>query len=133
MPRNELGAARADRMTGTMTVSVSSDPATASMTDVRRKPSGKGLARLGPLISALGFVILIALWEVSTRAFGVPDYILPPPSQIAVSLYNGIASGLLIYHFSVTAFQTLSAFFIAATLGITIGTLVTQFKILELG
>jgi NitT/TauT family transport system permease protein len=115
-----------------MTIGPSADPDTASMPEVRRKPSGQGLARLGPLISALGFVGLIALWEVSTRAFGIPDYILPPPSQIAVSLYKGIASGLLVYHFSITAFQTLSAFFIAATLGITIGTLVTQFKILDL-
>ena len=91
-----------------------------------------GLERHGRLNSFLGFVLLIGFWELSTWAFAIPNYLLPPPSQVAVSLYRGIASGILVYHFGFTAFQTLAGFFIAAIVGVTIGTLVTQFKILDL-
>lgn len=96
------------------------------------KPRKKGLDRHARLISIAGFVFLIAFWEASVRLFSVPNYILPPPSEVAVALYRGIASGILIYHFGFTAFQTLTGFAIAAVVGVLIGTLVTQFKILDL-
>jgi NitT/TauT family transport system permease protein len=92
----------------------------------------KGLDRHARLLSITGFVLLIAFWEISVRVFAVPNYILPPPSEIAVSLYRGIASGILIYHFGFTAFQTLTGFAIAAVVGVVIGTLVTQFRILDI-
>ncbi|GAA5233562.1 ABC transporter permease [Verticiella sediminum] len=96
------------------------------------KPRKKGLDRHARLISFVGFLVLIAFWEASVRLFSVPEYILPPPSLVAVSLYRGIASGTLIYNFGYTAFQTLMGFMIAAVVGVLIGTLVTQFKILDL-
>lgn len=77
------------------------------------------------------FILLLLFWEFATAYFEVPHFILPQPSAIAVSLYHGLASGLFLYHFSVTAFQTLAGFFLAAFIGITIGTLVSQFRIIE--
>lgn len=97
-----------------------------------RPPRRSSLDRHGRLISFLGFALLIAFWEFATWVFAVPNYLLPPPSQVAVSLYRGIASGILIYHFGYTAYQTLAGFLLAAIVGVTIGTLVTQFKILDL-
>ena len=109
---------------------------TASTAHGKTRPSTKlrkkGLDRHARLISFTGFLLLVAFWEVSVRIFAVPNYILPPPSEVAVSLYRGIASGILIYHFAFTAFQTLTGFLIAAVVGVLIGTLVTQFKILDL-
>ena len=95
-------------------------------------PRKRTIDRHARLISFTGFLLLVAFWEVSVRIFSVPNYILPPPSEVAVSLYRGIASGILIYHFGYTAFQTLTGFVIAAVVGVLIGTLVTQFKILDL-
>ncbi|MDB5534043.1 MAG: binding-protein-dependent transport system inner rane component [Hyphomicrobiales bacterium] len=96
------------------------------------KPRKKGIERHARLLSITGFVLLIAFWEISVRVFAVPNYILPPPSEVGVSLYRGIASGILIYHFGFTAFQTLTGFAIAAVVGVVIGTLVTQFRILDI-
>lgn len=98
----------------------------------QKRPRGTVLDRHARLISAMGFLLLVVAWEALVRVFAVPNYILPPPSQIAVSLYRGIASGILIYHFGFTAFQTIAGFLIAALAGVLIGTLVTQFRILDL-
>ncbi|MBM3732699.1 MAG: ABC transporter permease [Acidimicrobiia bacterium] len=76
-------------------------------------------------------VLLLVVWEGLVHAFDVPDYILPPPTKIAVSLFAGIQSGLFLHHFLVTAFQALCGFALASVLGIGIGALVAQFWIVE--
>ncbi|MFG1461981.1 ABC transporter permease [Xanthobacter sp. DSM 24535] len=83
------------------------------------------------LISFGGFAMLVLIWEVSVNLFKVPDFILPAPSAIAVSLYSGIASGLFVTNFLVTAFQTIAGFLLAAVIGTAIGAVVAQFKIIE--
>lgn len=83
------------------------------------------------LISASAFVILLIVWEVSVRVLKIPEFILPPPTAIAVSLYYGLKSGLFVHHFLVTAFQTLTGFAVAAIFGIGMGALVAQFRIVE--
>ena len=46
-----------------------------------------------PLIT---IIIAVAVWEVITRLFHVPSYILPSPSQVAVAF--GKDFGLIMYH-----------------------------------
>jgi NitT/TauT family transport system permease protein len=82
-------------------------------------------------ISWLAFLALLVVWEFAVRALSVPDFILPPPSAILLALYYGLRSGLFIYHFSVTAFQTLAGFALAAFFGIAMGALVAQFRVIE--
>lgn len=38
------------------------------------------------LKAALAFALLFAIWEAGVRAFGVADYVLPPPSTIVAEL-----------------------------------------------
>jgi NitT/TauT family transport system permease protein len=83
------------------------------------------------LISLGAFVVLLVIWETAVRVLHVPDYILPPPSAISMSLYYGLKSGLFVEHFFVTAFQTLAGFLLAAIFGIGIGALVAEFRIVE--
>jgi NitT/TauT family transport system permease protein len=83
------------------------------------------------LISACAFLVLLVVWEISVRLLHVPDYILPAPTAIAMSLYYGLRSGLFIQNFFVTAFQTLAGFLVAVVFGIGIGALVAQFRIVE--
>ncbi len=83
------------------------------------------------IISLTAFVFLLGVWEVVVRALHVPDYILPPPTAISMSLYYGLKSGLFVEHFFVTAFQTLAGFLLAAFFGIGLGALVAQFRIVE--
>jgi NitT/TauT family transport system permease protein len=83
------------------------------------------------LISLVGFLLLVCAWELAIHLFEIPDYILPAPSAIAKSLYNGFASGIFIYNLMVTAIQTLAGFFLAAILGTALGAVVAQFDIVE--
>jgi NitT/TauT family transport system permease protein len=82
-------------------------------------------------ISLAGFILLAGVWEGSVWLFAIPDYILPAPSAIALSLYSGFVSGIFIYNFGVTAFETLVGFLLAAVAGITTGALVAQFSLVE--
>src|SRR4029077_6276298 len=44
-------------------------------------------ARVSAVLSPLGGVIaVLALWEAGTRVFGVPAFLLPPPSAVAVAI-----------------------------------------------
>jgi len=83
------------------------------------------------LISLIGFLLLVCAWELAVYLFEIPDYILPAPSAIAKSLYNGFASGIFITNLMVTAIQTLAGFFLAAVLGTALGAVVAQFDIVE--
>ena len=97
----------------------------------RYRLSWKAVSASSNFQSLGALVVVLCLWEASVRYFEVPVYVLPTPSEIAVSLYHGLASGLFIYHFSVTAFQTVTGFLVAAFTGITVGTLVSQFRFIE--
>src|SRR6185295_1372793 len=59
-------------------------------------------------MSAIAYPILtmvgtIALWEAATRAFGIPAYLLPAPSQIVLSFAEH--AGLLLKHGWVTTIE----------------------------
>jgi NitT/TauT family transport system permease protein len=75
--------------------------------------------------------LLIAYWEFHVRYFQVDALLLPPPSKIMVSLWSGIASGLFLEHFVITIYRALSGFLIAAFLGVTLGALISQFRVVE--
>ena len=45
-------------------------------------------------------ILAFALWEILVHSFSVPDWLLPPPSQIFVELFN--AKGLLYFHAQIT-------------------------------
>jgi NitT/TauT family transport system permease protein len=76
-------------------------------------------------------VLLIAYWEFHVRFFEVDALLLPPPSKIAVSFWNGVISGLFLDHFGITIYRALSGFLIAAFLGVALGAFISQFKFVE--
>ena len=76
-------------------------------------------------------LLLIALWQAAVAVFAVPSYLLPKPSDIAVSLYGGFADGLFVSAFVVTFIEAVAGFLLAALLGIAVGVLVAQFRIVE--
>lgn len=97
----------------------------------RERLRWKAFTSSDTLVSFLGFVLLASVWEAAVYLFAIPDFILPAPSAIALSLYRGLASGVFVYNFLVTAFQTLVGFVIAAVIGTAIGAAVAQFSIIE--
>jgi NitT/TauT family transport system permease protein len=83
------------------------------------------------MISLGAFLILLGVWEAAVRALETPEFLLPPPSAILSSLYYGLASGLFERHFLITASQTIAGFLLASVVGVGLGALVAQFRIVE--
>jgi NitT/TauT family transport system permease protein len=71
-------------------------------------------------------VALLLVWEAAVRLAGVPDYILPAPSSIGVSLWGILHSKLLYENGLTTLFESVCGFGIAVVLGIGFGVLITE-------
>ena len=81
-------------------------------------------------------VVIIALWEWGVPYFQVPNWVLPTPSAIVTALWRGLDAGIFDrggywLHTGVTVFQVLLGFFIGSTVGLVLGTIISQFRILE--
>ena len=76
------------------------------------------------LSSLATFVLLAATWEVSVRAFDVPEIILPPPSAVAVALWDGLVGGTYWRHMAVTFWEVIAGFVIGSAGGLALGTLI---------
>ena len=82
------------------------------------------------------FVVIVALWEWGVPFFQVPNWVLPTPSAIVTALWRGLDAGPFErggywLHTGVTVFEVLIGFFIGSTVGLVLGTIISQFRILE--
>src|SRR5437868_833414 len=73
----------------------------------------------------------LGAWEAIVRAFAIPIFILPPPSQVALALYRGFASGLYLDHLGYTLLETLLGFIVGSLLGFFLGTAVAMNRWVE--
>jgi NitT/TauT family transport system permease protein len=96
----------------------------------RPSPARAVLAR-GPVTFLVSFVVFLAGWEAIVRALEVPPIVVPPPSAVAVALYEGIASGLFIKHFWVTLQEILLGYALGASAGLILGIAIGQSYLLE--
>jgi NitT/TauT family transport system permease protein len=73
----------------------------------------------------LGLIPLgLAAWEALVRATGVPAFLLPAPSAIAMALWRGAVSGVYAEHVGVTVAETLLGFALGSLGGLMLGTAV---------
>ncbi len=103
----------------------------ATAQDRRRRERYRNVA-----IGFAGLLALLLVWKLSVEALDVPPYILPPPEQVFVALWSGIA--VPISHplgFYIPLWSTLSnallGFVIGAGLGIVFGSLMAEFRPVE--
>jgi ABC-type nitrate/sulfonate/bicarbonate transport system permease component len=98
----------------------------AASTSARARPRGSRLRRWRDEYAAPGALLaLLGLaWEASTRAFEVPPWILPAPSQIALAAVQ--AGGTLPAHLRTTIIEALTGLAIAATLGVAVALLMAS-------
>jgi NitT/TauT family transport system permease protein len=89
----------------------------------RRNPSA--------VVAPFTFTAVLLGWEFYVKATGVSDLVLPAPSQIAVALYDGLRSGLLIEHFLVTFTELTVGFVGALVVALLMGTLISQSRLAE--
>ncbi len=82
-----------------------------------RRARHRSHARLSAVIYPVLTVIgTLAVWEVGTRLFGVPNYLLPAPSKIAVSFAEHGA--LLLKHGWVTTIEIVLGYLLSIVVGV---------------
>jgi NitT/TauT family transport system permease protein len=75
------------------------------------------------------FSFLVLLWQFGARAAGIPEYILPVPSEFLVKLWAEHA--LIAEHTLVTAKEIVLGFLMAAAISIPLGFVIVSLKPLE--
>jgi NitT/TauT family transport system permease protein len=88
-------------------------------------------SRRNVVLTVLLFLVSIAAWEGVVRVLDIPVYVIPAPSQVAVALVRGFASGLYIKHLGFTLYETILGFVLGAALGFTLGTAVALNRYVE--
>jgi NitT/TauT family transport system permease protein len=116
-----------------MTAIVNETPATPDLATRFRV-----LMRTRPelVLAPVLLVIILGVWEFSIPYFQVPNYILPTPSDIAMALWRGVDAGVLDrggywLHAGVTIAEVLLGFVIGSGVGLLIGTVISQIRVLE--
>jgi NitT/TauT family transport system permease protein len=105
------------------TAQAPSDPIAAAPPSVR---TDRVSAVLYPLAS---FGLLFVLWQWGVRAFGVPEYILPVPTEFLAKLWTDKA--LIGEHTLVTAKEIILGFLMAAAISIPLGFFIVSVKSIE--
>ena len=94
-------------------------------------PGGNSRTRLERIsVPAFG-VSIILIWEILIRVTGTPEFLVPGPIAIANALWRIISSGLIVRHLLITVQQILIGYAIAIVIGLTLGTLIAQIRIVE--
>ncbi len=75
--------------------------------------------------------VVLGLWEIGVKLSGVPEFILPAPSQIFRAMYVGITNNIYPQHFFVTLSETLLGFLVGTILAFLLGTLVALSRRVE--
>jgi NitT/TauT family transport system permease protein len=94
-------------------------------------PGGSRPAVLLVILCPLAtFALLLLAWQYLVRAFGVPEYILPVPTEFFARLAQSRA--LIWQHTLVTAQEILLGFFFATLISVPLGFLIVSVRSLEL-
>ncbi|WP_407180787.1 ABC transporter permease [Bradyrhizobium sp. STM 3562] len=81
-----------------------------------------------PLVTLL---LVLAAWSYATRPGGLPAYLLPNPSAVAVALWSGLSTGELWPHIVFTLSSTLAGYVIGSVLAVVSGVLVAESQLFE--
>jgi NitT/TauT family transport system permease protein len=88
------------------------------------------------LLTLIGMLLLLGLWQLSVSVLQVPPYILPSPGMVANALWSGLAvpvwSPLGFYlPLGSTLYNAGMGFLIGGMLGILLGSLMAEFRPVE--
>jgi len=88
------------------------------------------------ILAPVLLVVILVTWEWGVPYFDVPNYVLPTPSAIGVALWRGLDAGFMVrggywLHTWVTVWEVLLGFFIGSGVGLLLGTVISQFRIIE--
>jgi NitT/TauT family transport system permease protein len=81
--------------------------------------------------SVLLAAALLLAWEAACRTLRLPALVLPPPSAVAASLWQGLASGYFWPHLRATAVELVLGVLAGSTLGFATGVLLGEHALLR--
>lgn len=76
----------------------------------------------------LPIIVVIALWEIISRSGFVNPSLFPPPSKVAVALWEMIISGILFSDLRDSLWRLLAGLFIGSAIGVVFGLLTGRIK-----
>ncbi|MGH8800235.1 MAG: ABC transporter permease [Casimicrobiaceae bacterium] len=105
-------------------------PSAGESLAVAAPPPAKARDRVSAVLFPIAtFAALLLAWQFLVRAFGVPEYILPVPTEF---LHKLVESRALIWqHTLITASEVVLGFLFAAAIGVPLGLMIVSFKWLE--
>lgn len=77
------------------------------------------------------FFALVLIWEIVVRSLAVPSYVFPAPGAVAREFFQGVWSGLYLFHLRVTMTAVLSGFLIGSLTGLVLGIAISTFSVVE--
>lgn len=92
---------------------------------LRGKPSPKAEI----VVALAGCVLLIALWEIAARLRLTNPIFLPAPSVVAVTFWQMMTQGDLLYHSGVSTLRVWAAFLLSAVMAIPLGIVMSSYRI----
>jgi NitT/TauT family transport system permease protein len=81
-----------------------------------RKPGGRGA-----LLVLVSLSLALLVWELATRLWNIPAFILPPPAMVASRLGQVLADGSLLRHALVTLGEVLAGLALGASVATALG------------
>ncbi len=75
--------------------------------------------------------LLIGGWEIAARGLGLSALVLPPPSRVAQSLWQGLTSGYLWPHLGATALKLVLGLLVGCLVGFGAGVLLAEVPVLR--
>jgi NitT/TauT family transport system permease protein len=76
-------------------------------------------------------LVLLAAWELASRAIGMSALVLPAPSAVGRSLWTGLSTGYLWPHILATAIELLLGLAIGCVVGFASGVLMAESTLLQ--
>ncbi|MCD6400507.1 MAG: ABC transporter permease [Anaerolineales bacterium] len=78
------------------------------------------------LLPVIGITIFLVIWEVAVRILELPSYLLPTPSEIAITMVERFHD--LLQNSWVTAYEMLLGYFLAIAIGVPLAIAITASK-----
>jgi ABC-type nitrate/sulfonate/bicarbonate transport system permease component len=83
------------------------------------------------LVRSVGIIALIVVWEALARSGAFTPFLLPTFSATVERILSDAQSGALFSNLAVTIYRALAGFAIAAIAGVTLGTLMSRFRVIR--
>ncbi|MEZ5780385.1 MAG: ABC transporter permease [Rhizobiaceae bacterium] len=101
-----------------------------SLTNLSAFSSGTGIRSSAEFLAIIAVAVaIIGGTELALRLFEVPQYIMPPPSEIVWALFDEFP--LIAPHLGYTLIELFSGFTIGAVVGLVLAAVITQFPFAE--